>query len=381
MVASVGHSDQSILACIKHSQIFGGLSLSEYHLVLSAARRQDFPASKRIFSEDDPIREIHFVVSGRVKTSQLSSAGKEVLLRIHQAGEIIELTLQHGGVYSLTAYTLEPSVVLVWEATIFDQLATQFPVLKQNAILMLKERIRVLEARFRDLATERIPQRLAKLLIQLAVAGGWHDSLTAIHMSRGDLAQMIGTTLFTVSRLLSQWAEAGYIQSLRKGVVVEDIAGLVRVAENVGLETPPGSVPPAGDFYWTGQDTGSNPEMKELRQPGTNGLLQPRYVPTRRRWDRLAISLPLVVRAKNDSGQEVLESASSINLSAGGLLLALSRRLEVGTQVALDMPLWPGSNSSFSPFQATVVRCTPHGNHFLVGLGFRTVLLADFSSR
>jgi CRP-like cAMP-binding protein len=53
-----------------------------------------------------------------------------------------------------------------------------------------------------------------------------------ISLSREDLAQMTGTTLFTISRLLSQWGEEGFVLPLREAVVVLDAERLGRMAKN-----------------------------------------------------------------------------------------------------------------------------------------------------
>jgi CRP-like cAMP-binding protein len=52
-----------------------------------------------------------------------------------------------------------------------------------------------------------------------------------VGLTREELAQMTGTTLFTVSRIFSQWESEGVIRPRREGVLVDDPAGLARIAE------------------------------------------------------------------------------------------------------------------------------------------------------
>jgi CRP-like cAMP-binding protein len=43
-----------------------------------------------------------------------------------------------------------------------------------------------------------------------------------VSLSREELAQMTGTTLFTISRLLSRWGEDGFVLPRREAVVIRD---------------------------------------------------------------------------------------------------------------------------------------------------------------
>jgi PilZ domain len=103
-------------------------------------------------------------------------------------------------------------------------------------------------------------------------------------------------------------------------------------------------------------------------------------VADRRDWDRLPISIPFFVRGKKGSGEEFLEFATALNLSAGGVLLAIRRYLEPGTQISLEVPVALVNKAqlprSVSLLHATVLRCTPDRQHFLLGLQFEEPLIA-----
>ena len=102
--------------------------------------------------------------------------------------------------------------------------------MRVNASHILAVRLNELEERFREVATEKVAKRVAYALLRLLkhigkkVNGGVEVSL-----SREELAQMTGTTLFTISRLFSKWDELGYVLPRRNAVVVCDnhMLGLV----------------------------------------------------------------------------------------------------------------------------------------------------------
>ena len=103
-------------------------------------------------------------------------------------------------------------------------------------------------------------------------------------------------------------------------------------------------------------------------------------VAERRGWDRLPISIPFFVRGKNSDGEEFLEFATALNLSAGGVLLATRRYLDPGTEISLEIPVALVNKAqlprSVSLLRATVLRCTADRQYFLLGLQFHEPLLS-----
>ena len=104
----------------------------------------------------------------------------------------------------------------------------------------------------------------------------------------------------------------------------------------------------------------------------------------RRVWDRLPISIPFFVRGNKGAGEEFLEFATALNLSAGGVLLATKRYLDPGTEITLEIPVALVNKAqlprSVSRLRATVLRCTPDRQYFLLGLQFQEPLLERSNS-
>lgn len=104
-------------------------------------------------------------------------------------------------------------------------------------------------------------------------------------------------------------------------------------------------------------------------------------VADRREWDRLPISIPFFVRGRKSTGEEFLEFATALNLSAGGVLLATRRYLEPGVQISLEVPVALVNKAqlprSVSLLHATVLRCVPDRQYFLLGLQFEDPLIAE----
>ena len=89
------------------------------------------------------------------------------------------------------------------------------------------------EEHARELATEKVAQRLSRTLVRLVgQVGRPSEGSVIVSLTREELAQMTGTTLFTVSRIFSAWESEGVIRPRREGVLIDDSAGLVRIAES-----------------------------------------------------------------------------------------------------------------------------------------------------
>jgi CRP/FNR family transcriptional regulator, nitrogen oxide reductase regulator len=93
-----------------------------------------------------------------------------------------------------------------------------------------------MQARYEELATEQVEQRLARTLLRLIQRTGRRVEggvLIDVRLSRQEMAEMTGTSLFTVSRILNRWQEAGLIELRRQRVLVRHPHGLVSIAESL----------------------------------------------------------------------------------------------------------------------------------------------------
>jgi hypothetical protein len=108
--------------------------------------------------------------------------------------------------------------------------------------------------------------------------------------------------------------------------------------------------------------------------------LRPQSLAERREWYRLPLSITFFMRGRKSTGEEFLEFATALNLSAGGVLLATKRYLEPSTQISLETPTALASKAqlphSISLLNATVLRCTFERKYFLLGLQFAKPLIA-----
>jgi CRP-like cAMP-binding protein len=93
-----------------------------------------------------------------------------------------------------------------------------------------------LQERQKALVTDRVEQRVARILLKLAAQSGKkidEGVLIDLPITRQDIAEMSGTTLFTVSRTLNEWERGGLLEIGRERVVIRDPHGLVSIADEL----------------------------------------------------------------------------------------------------------------------------------------------------
>lgn len=187
-----------------------------------SGRSRMYAPDEVIFVQGAPANALMLIESGSVKLTQVSPDGNEVILWVNGAGDMFGLQAQEpSNWYTCSARVVERCKTLVWDQSRLSVLLTRHPQLRKNLNRILVQCLNELEARFREVATMRVADRLAMTLLRLQERIGRPcDGGIRISLSREELAQMTGTTLFTISRLLSKWSEEGILIPRREAVVI-----------------------------------------------------------------------------------------------------------------------------------------------------------------
>jgi CRP-like cAMP-binding protein len=220
--ANTNLAEHLVLMCA--SALFTGLSQRECKEIASCARARTFARNELLFNQGQPVQNLILLESGSVKLTQISPAGDEVLLWMTGSGDPVNVNADAASCsHTCSARAMEHCKALVWEYQRLQALLNQYPQIRKNISRILAGRLEELEERFREVATEPVARRLALTLLRLLKQVG-KPSKEGIQVSltREELAQMTGTTLFTISRVLSKWAVQGLVQPIREGVVINN---------------------------------------------------------------------------------------------------------------------------------------------------------------
>jgi CRP/FNR family transcriptional regulator, nitrogen oxide reductase regulator len=216
-----------ITELLKNIPIFAVLQDSELTEIASLSQEKKFTSTESIFWEGDPSDWFYIVIEGKVKISKLTSTAKEIVLSFFGPGEIFgEVAVLENGPYPASAQAVDPSRLIGIRKADFWNFLLKHPAVALKIISLLSARLREAQSRLRDLAGERVEQRLARLLLRL------NEKLGAtLPFTRQELSDMSGTTTETAIRTLSQWKDQGVVSSVRGKTTIVDVDKLRKLAE------------------------------------------------------------------------------------------------------------------------------------------------------
>lgn len=202
------------------SRIFDGLTEAERRQWLSAARRREARRHEVVARQGEPVQAFVLVESGLLKLLQLTPEGRELIVRFVGPGEPFGgVVVLAAAAYPVTAIALEATRLLAWPAEVLQPLLDRYPQVRLNITREIASHMTDALTRVRELATERVSQRLAHTLLRLLRQAGVPDRegvLVNHPLTRQELADLAGTTLYTVSRTMSQWQAQGILESTRR---------------------------------------------------------------------------------------------------------------------------------------------------------------------
>ena len=223
---------------LRRCALFHGLTAEPLERILDDAVVRGARRKEIFFRQGDAVVGLFILVAGRVKLSQLSPEGHEVILRLLGPGEIFAgvAALERVGSYPVTAQALTDSRAAFWGLEAVREHFSRHPTLPGNLLQQITERTREFQQRLNEVSTQKVPHRLAHMLLRLAQQAGRKAPgglRIDFPLTRQDLAEMTGTTLFTVSRLLSDWSERGIVEVGREWVVVRSPEQLQDIADEM----------------------------------------------------------------------------------------------------------------------------------------------------
>jgi CRP-like cAMP-binding protein len=225
-------------AFAKPVPLFAALDESALSEIKAAARTRAVEAGSSFFREGDRAEAFYVLDRGSVKLTQVTPEGHQVVLRLIGPGDAFGGVAAFGGAtYPITAEAVTDSWALEWLGTDMARLMERYPRLALNALQMVAARLHELQVQYRQLATEKVERRIAHALLRLVQQAGRpveSGVLIDLPLSRDDIAQMTGTTLYTVSRIISRFEEHGLLEAGRQRVLIRNAHGLATIADDLG---------------------------------------------------------------------------------------------------------------------------------------------------
>lgn len=224
---------------LKQVVVFQNATDDDLQLILQNSITRSIEESGFFFFHSDPARYLYVLTSGQVKLMQTASNGQQVSLRIIYPWQMFGAlgAVRAEATYPASAQALEDSTALAIKSEFLHEMIKTRPNISFDLMNLMSSYIQEMQSRYRELATERVEQRVANALIRLAGQSGIKSTNEAgieLSLSRQDVAEMTGTTLYTVSRQFSEWERQGIIKTGRERIRIIKPHEMVRIAG--GLE-------------------------------------------------------------------------------------------------------------------------------------------------
>jgi len=203
---------------VKQSFIFSRLNDEELVELAALASERSLAPGEFVFWDGDAPDWFYIVAEGQVKALKHSSSGKEFIIAFFGPGEMFgEVAVFENKPYPASAQAVSETRVLGIKREDFLSFLKNRPQVALRIINVLGGRLRDAQARSRDLAVERVEQRIARTLLMLSAKLG-----TTLPFTRQEIADMSGTTTETAIRVMSRLKEGGIIRSVRGKTVILD---------------------------------------------------------------------------------------------------------------------------------------------------------------
>jgi CRP-like cAMP-binding protein len=221
---------------LRRIALLEGLAPERFDALARECAWRNFAAEQSIISRAAPDRDLYFIVSGRVRVTTYSAAGRQVTFRDFGPGEHFgEVAAIDGLARSADVVGLEGGLLASLPPTALRRLLSEEPALAERLLSDFAKLVRRLSSRVIDLSTLGVHQRLHAELLRLARDAGVRDNRARIEPApkHADLASQVSTYREQVTRELSALAKAGVLGKDGRALVVRDVARLQKMVEEV----------------------------------------------------------------------------------------------------------------------------------------------------
>ncbi len=224
--------DKSLVADLP---MFAGLAPDDLSEILKEAQSIRYPKGTSVFQQDEEAHSFFVLLHGHLRVVKVTPDGQQVVVRFVTAGELFGIAMAMArATYPATAIAVVDSLALVWPSAAWPRLVAKHPSLAVNVIQTVGSRLQDAHTRVVEISTQQVEKRVAHALLRLAQQAGrkGEDGIQIdFPISRQDVAEMTGTTLHTVSRILSAWEDQGLVESGRQKITIREPHKLFVLAE------------------------------------------------------------------------------------------------------------------------------------------------------
>ncbi|MCP4357825.1 MAG: Crp/Fnr family transcriptional regulator [Chloroflexi bacterium] len=228
---------QTTLDAVCGCTLLKDLTVDDCQAVIAAARPYHINQGEYFFHQGEPAEHFYIIIQGEVKLTQINPEGHQIIITYLGPGDGLGIIVVLSRInYLVAAEAVEDCFALGWNRDVIQQLMLRYPQLTINGMELVAWRFAGLQKQYHHLVTQRVEQRIARTILQLVRQFGKKVSdgvLIDMPLSRQDLAEMTGTNLYNVSRIISKWEHEGIVHTGRKRVILCQPHKLVIIVEDL----------------------------------------------------------------------------------------------------------------------------------------------------
>ena len=238
--SSQARSFSEKLGLLGEVQLFAGLSEADIEAIGHATTMTRCVRGQQILSPDDPSDRIHIIKKGRVRVYRMTPDGKQLTLDIYEKGTILGdmSLLGQDRLPEAYAEAIGDGVICTITPDELRRLIERYPIIGVNVIRHLSKRLQAAERELEAMAYQRVDQRLARKLLDLAQRFGVsteRGTIIEARLTQQELAEMIGTTRETLAHTLADFRRRGLLETEHHQVLIRDAERLAEVAASDDL--------------------------------------------------------------------------------------------------------------------------------------------------
>lgn len=222
--------DNCVTCPVREEHLFCNLSLAAVQKLNEIKSTAIYPKSAVLFIEGQQPRGVFVLCNGRVKLSTSSSEGKTLITKISEGGDVLGLNATISNCpYEVTAEMIEPGQANFIPRDALLQFLREHGEVALRVAEQLSRNYYVAYERIRTLGLTTSPaEKFAKLLLSWYPANGKQDGQAQIKMTltHEEIAEIIGTTRETVSRLFSEFKNKQLVQLKGSTLIIRNRAAL-----------------------------------------------------------------------------------------------------------------------------------------------------------
>jgi len=216
-------NEAAAIVALKAEPYFKSVDDAELRRLAHSLIERTLEKDEIVFLEGEPCQGLFIVREGSIKIYKLSAEGREqILTAVQTGGSFNEVAVFDGGSNPANAAALFPSRVWIVPRVNIVDLIRRRPDVAMAIIQNLGTRLRHLVGLVEDLSLRQVSSRLAKLLLETALAQD-HG------LTQQEMAARLGTVREMIGRSLKQMEARGLIRIERGKIVVVDRKGLERM--------------------------------------------------------------------------------------------------------------------------------------------------------